>query len=111
MSTAIPQSELIKSAREEFFKAARNFLAIFNSPKHKKHIGKLSPRFLVAMMDLEVILDTDPPMSSESLLAACRPLYRQFGAPGDFGYGHPSGDSLRALYDRHRDLGQAMNDI
>ncbi len=26
-------------------------------------------------------------------------IHRAFGAPGDFGYGTPEGDSLRALYE------------
>jgi len=35
----------------------------------------------------------------DDLEEALKKAYSQLGAPGDFGYGTPCGDSLEALYD------------
>lgn len=46
--------------------------------------------------------------SPAELLSVLRTARPHLGAPGDFGYGTPCGDALRALYDAANDLGQAI---
>ena len=74
--------------------------------KHKRKLrGDLSPRFWVALLDLEIIINDsdlaakDP--SDAEIRAEVIKNYRWLGAPGDFGYGTPCGDALKALYAAH----------
>lgn len=59
--------------------------------KEKKSLCDLSPRFWAAWMDDEI-------------RDQWKKSYKQFGAPGDFGYGTPCGDELKAVYDAWRDV-------
>lgn len=45
---------------------------------------------------------------ASSLLAAIHDAHRRLGAPGNWGYGTPEGDSLRWLYDSTRLLANAV---
>lgn len=73
--------------------------------KNKKKLTDLSSRFWVAWMDLEMALEFQVPF--EELRDQWKKSYKQFGAPGDFGYGTPCGDGLKAVYDAWRDLNAA----
>jgi hypothetical protein len=63
--------------------------------KNSKKLRDLSPRFWIALMDLEMCHDSP----DEELLEVFSKAYRYLGAPGDFGYGTPCGDALRNLYE------------
>lgn len=64
--------------------------------KNKRKLRDLSPRFWVALMDLEFITDSE---NWGDVKKAFKDCYRYLGAPGDFGYGTPCGDALRKVYD------------
>jgi len=51
---------------------------------------------------LEMALEFQVPF--DELLEQWTKSYKQFGAPGDFGYGTPCGDGLKAVYDAWRDV-------
>lgn len=70
--------------------------------KEKKELSDLSPRFWVAWMDLEMALEFAVPF--EELRDQWKKSYKQFGSPGDFGYGTPCGDGLKAVYDAWREV-------
>jgi hypothetical protein len=48
------------------------------------------------MLDLACQIDGEDWHELDRTFAECRP---QLGAPGDFGYGTPCGEALRAVYD------------
>lgn len=87
-----------------FADAVRHAVETFNQPKHKRKLKDLSPRFWVALLDLE--LGCEEP-DWEKLKAAFGSAYKQLGAPGDFGYGTPCGDALKDLYRRWNELCKA----
>lgn len=70
--------------------------------KEKKNLSDLSPRFWVAWLDLETAMEFQAPF--DELREQWKKSYKQFGSPGDFGYGTPCGDGLKAVYDAWRDL-------
>ena len=74
--------------QQRFADAVRHAARTFNQPKHKRKLRDLSPRFWVALLDLELSCQEE---HWEEL--------KRLGAPGDFGYGTPCGDALRAVYD------------
>lgn len=83
----------LQEARD-FVAAVQHANITFN--KHKRKLRDLSPRFWVALMDLEFICDSD---NWAEIKLAFKDCYRYLGAPGDFGYGTPCGDALRNVYD------------
>ena len=70
----------------------------FQDPKNKRKLRDLSPRFWVALLDLEIMFSGPQPEVAE-IHSAFRQAYRWLGAPGDFGYGTPCGEGLREFYD------------
>jgi hypothetical protein len=64
--------------------------------KNKRKLRDLSPRFWVALLDLELGCNSN---DWEELCQTFKAAYRYLGAPGDFGYGTPCGDGLRKVYD------------
>lgn len=70
--------------------------------KNKRKLTDLSPRFWAAWMDLEMACEWKVPFGELQL--EFQKSYKQFGAPGDFGYGTPCGDGLKAVYDAWRDV-------
>lgn len=70
--------------------------------KEKKSLGDLSPRFWAAWMDLEMSLEFGE--SFDEICDQWKKSYKQFGAPGDFGYGTACGDGLKAVYDAWREV-------
>ena len=83
--------------QKAFCDAVQTAARVFSMPKHKKKLKDLSPRFWVALMDLELSCGQD---DWGQLKIDFRAAYRYLGAPGDFGYGTPCGDSLRGVYDK-----------
>ena len=73
--------------------------------KNKKKLTDLSPRFWVAWMDLEMAMKFQVPF--DELREQWKKSYKQFGAPGDFGYGTPCGDGLKLVYDAWQELNAA----
>lgn len=65
--------------------------------KSKKKLSDLSPRFWVAWMDLEMVMEFQAPF--DEIKAEFQKSRKQFGSPGDFGYGTLCGDCLKAVYD------------
>lgn len=61
----------------------------------KKNLSDMRPSFW-AMTRL--LLDIAIAGSDEELIDAIPQAIKVFGSPGDFGYGHPTGDNLAALY-------------
>ena len=80
----------------KFADAVRHATQTFNDPKHKRKLRDLSPRFWIALLDLELACEEQ---DWDELKLSFKDAYRFFGAPGDFGYGTPCGDALRAVYD------------
>lgn len=64
--------------------------------KHKRKLKDLRPAFWEAFRKLEKAAEGE---DWENLKATFIECSKQLGAPGDFGYGHPTGDSLRILYE------------
>ena len=79
---------------KELRDAVLNCCEVFSH--HKKELGDLSPSFWSALSDLQGIVLF---ASHDQILAALKKHRRTLGAPGDFGYGTPCGDALRAVYD------------
>jgi len=73
----------------------------------KKSLSDLSPRFWAAWMDLEMSIELGA--TFEELREEAIKSFKQFGAPGDFGYGTPCGDGLKAVYDAWRNVVAASN--
>ncbi|KKM91191.1 hypothetical protein LCGC14_1231080 [marine sediment metagenome] len=91
-------------AHTSFVAAVRHAAQTFKLPKYKKEYRRLSPRFWVAWLDLELGCECeDWDKLTNTMIAA----HHQLGAPGDFGYGTPCGDALRNVYDTWRELCQA----
>jgi hypothetical protein len=65
--------------------------------KNKKELTDLPRRFWGAWMDLEMACEWKVPF--EELKGEFQKSYKIIGAPGDFGYGTPCGDSLKAVYE------------
>lgn len=90
-STLTDESRALRAA---VLKCAETF-----SQAPRRQLSDLSPRFWVALMDLEIAAaDSD----DNELLAELQKAYHQLGAPGDFGYDTPCGGALRKLYDAWR---------
>ena len=87
---------MLSEQHKKFCEAVKHAADVFNKPKHRKKYKDLSPRFWVALMDLELSCDCEDWKQLKTDFAKC---YRFLGAPGDFGYGTPCGDALRAVYD------------
>lgn len=73
--------------------------------KHRGELADLRQSFWVAWKTLEDAADTG---DWEGLQFAFKECYREFGAPGDFGYGTPHGESLKILYESWNTLCKAM---
>lgn len=82
--------------QKRFCDAVKVCATTFSQPKHKRKLRDLSPRFWVALMDLELACGGE---DWDQLKLDFKAAYRYLGAPGDFGYGTPCGDALRAVYD------------
>lgn len=95
------------TAREIFEIAFGKAYSAFHAKKKSKEYRDLSPRFWVAWMDLEEAIARKAP--HEELQAEFAKAYKQFGAPGDFGYGTPPGEALKHLYYAWNDLVKAVN--
>lgn len=67
----------------------------------KRELSDLSRAFWKSLDDLALAADEAVP---NDLAKAVSDVHRTLGAPGDFGYGTPCGDALRAVYDRHNEL-------
>ena len=91
-----------------FAKAVRHAGLTFNTPKHKRKLRDLSPRFWHALVELELGCEEQ---EWGTLCETSRSAYRYLGAPGDFGYGTPCGDALRAVYDTWNALLKATNSV
>jgi hypothetical protein len=65
---------------------------------NKKKLRDLSPRFWVALMDMEITA-ADDNATVDGLIQAVKNNHQQLGSPGDFGYGTPCGEALREVYD------------
>ncbi len=87
----IAMDEKLESFKRAVIKAHATFA------KNKKELSDLSPRFWVAWMDLEMAIEFTVPISE--LKEEFQKSYKQFGSPGDFGYGTPCGDALKAVYE------------
>lgn len=87
--------------QKKFAAAVRHCGEVFNQPKNKRKCRDLSPRFWVALLDLELACEIE---DWSELCLAFKAAYRYLGAPGDFGYGTPCGEALRSVYDRWNDL-------
>lgn len=72
------------------------FVCTCEFSQNKRKLRDLSPRFWVALLDLEVAASL---LTAADLIAEFPNAYKQLGAPGDFGYGTPCGDALANLYD------------
>lgn len=84
----------MSTAREQFKAAVISAHEEF--AKRKRSLRDLSPRFWAAWMDLEMALEWDEPF--DAISKTFQTAYKQFGAPGDFGYGTPHGEALKAVY-------------
>lgn len=62
----------------------------------------LGPRGQVALMDLHRLAIRAARPTCSELLPLIDEVYRRVGAPGDWGYGTPTGDAARWLYDTIR---------
>lgn len=94
------------AARETFEIAFGKAYSAFFAKRKAKDFRDLSPRFWVAWMDLEEALQRK--VDHEELKVEFTKANKQFGAPGDFGYGTPPGESLKHLYWAWNDLVKAM---
>lgn len=99
MTTQIGQD----SALQAFKDALETMNNAFHAPKNKKHLKDLKGSFWAALADLHFVVCVLAP-TREEIIAQFRSAYKQLGAPGDFGYGTPCGDSLAAVYDRYNDF-------
>lgn len=97
------KEEDVEEKLEQFKRAVIKAHAAF--AKNKKKLTDLSPRFWGAWMDLEMAMEFQVPF--EELREQWKKSYKQFGAPGDFGYGTPCGDGLKMVYDAWRELNAA----
>ena len=61
----------------------------------KKELSDLPPKFWTAVREL---LDVSLLGDDDEFLEFIRPAVKAFGAPGDFGYGRPTGDKLHAFH-------------
>lgn len=89
-----PQALSVKEAR--LIQAAKAAYDAFTS--HSRELSDLRPSFWTALGRLVAYARLDAPTMVAEVIAN---EHRQFGAPGDFGYGTPCGDALRELYDAH----------
>lgn len=72
--------------------------------KDRANLSDLKPAFWQAFKKLEKSADQDDWADLRVTFAECR---KQLGAPGDFGYGHPTGDALKILYESWNKLCKA----
>lgn len=61
----------------------------------RKDLWDMKPAFWAMQRTLLGIASVG---TDEELIEAIPQAFKVFGAPGDFGYGHPTGDSLAKLY-------------
>lgn len=89
---------------EEKLKAFKQAVITAHSAfaQNKAELTDLSAKFWASWMDLELALEWNEPF--EEIKATFQKAYKQFGAPGDFGYGTPCGDGLKAVYDAWREV-------
>lgn len=97
----VDMDEMLATFKQSVIKAHAAFA------KKKKCLSDLSPRFWAAWMDLEMSLEFGA--TFDELREQAKKSFKQFGAPGDFGYGTPCGDGLKAVYDAWRDVVAASN--
>ena len=90
----------------ELKSAARECERQFYLPKHRKELSDLRPSFWHALghVVLSIAIEESAQDDAAEITRAIAKSHRQLGAPGDFGYGNPCGEALRALYDRHREV-------
>jgi len=86
--------ELEESEMKELKYAVLSCIETFH--QHKKELEDLRSSFWDALSDLQAALLFD---SDEEIIAKLKKHKRALGAPGDFGYGTPCGDALRAVYE------------
>ena len=97
----IDMDEMLAAFKDAVTKAHAAFA------KKKKSLSDLSPRFWVAWMDLEMSLEFGT--TFEEIREEAKKSFKQFGSPGDFGYGTPCGDALKTVYDAWRNVVAASN--
>lgn len=74
----------------------------------KKEFRDLRPHFWASLADLRLIaVSLDG--TDEEVIMSFSQARRHLGAPGDFGYGTPCGDALKAFYNHYSDFINSIN--
>lgn len=102
MSTVMDSTDQVTVRRRDFEAAFKRAFDAFHKRKRLKAYRDVSPRFWVAWLDLQAVIERQAPL--DELREEFGKAYRQFGAPGDFGYGTPPGEGLKQLYNAWNEL-------
>lgn len=86
----------IEKLHQAAVRAAGTFAA------HQHELSDLRPEFWIALGTIAGA--TSRASDRTDVVRVFQSAYRRLGAPGDFGYGTPCGDALRAIYDAYKEF-------